>query len=103
MTVSKYWTSTVQCARCKKVQMVEQPGHQPPGWVVLAYTETKFNPQQPGSPPQTAYVPYPFCGPVCAALFGLTRAWGSLKTKDEKEAFKESLRKIKWFGEVVDA
>lgn len=97
-----YWHTTIQCARCKKVEPCSQPGNQPPGWVVVAYTEKKIDLKQPTAPPQILLVPYPFCGPVCTALYALTRAWAGLATKDEKEGFMESLRKIKWWGEVED-
>jgi len=81
------------------VQFVDQPGLQPAGWVVIAYTENKFDVRQPRQPPQQVYVPYPLCSPVCAALFALTRAWGSLRTKDEQGSFREALRAVKWVEE----
>lgn len=100
--ITQFWQTAVRCASCKKTQSCDQPGQQPPSWVVIAYTENKFDPRQPKNPPQFVQVLYPFCGPVCAAQFALTRAWGSLRTEDEKEKFKESLLSIKWLEEVLD-
>ena len=100
--MATYWETHATCARCEKKELVEQPGQQPEGWVVIAYVEKKFDPRQPKAPPEAFLVPYPFCGPACAALFALTRAWGSLKTKDEKGRFMESLRSIKWWPLLVD-
>lgn len=102
--MSKFWQSTVHCAGCSKIAPVPQLGAQPPSWVVIVYTEKRLDPNQPLNPPQEIYIPYPFCGPACAALHTVSRAWDVLSaypTSGEKERFVEALRSIPWLKEVV--